>query len=84
MTIPENPIRIQALADELDEAVCMTRPIPQISIRHPLSLEDAYRVQRTGTQRRIDRGEQVIGVKMGFTSVAKMAQMGVADQMSAP
>jgi 2-oxo-3-hexenedioate decarboxylase len=36
-------------------------------------------VQRLGIDRRVARGERVVGVKMGFTSKAKMAQMGVDD-----
>ena len=39
------------------------------------------RFQRLAIQRRIDRGEQLIGLKMGFTSVAKMEQMGVHDMI---
>jgi 2-oxo-3-hexenedioate decarboxylase len=73
--------QIHALAWELDGAARDARAIPQISLRHSLSVEDAYRVQQAAIQRRIGRGEQVIGVKMGFTSPAKMAQMGVADQI---
>ena len=45
----------------------------------PLSLEDAYKIQTMVIQRRIARGEKLVGLKMGFTSRAKMVQMGVHD-----
>lgn len=42
-----------------------------------LSLEDAYAIQKMGIARRVERGEKVVGYKMGLTSKAKMQQMGV-------
>ncbi len=49
-------------------------------LEESLTLEDAYRVQAASLARRYERGETRVGVKMGFTSRAKMAQMGV-DEM---
>jgi 2-oxo-3-hexenedioate decarboxylase len=69
---------IAALAQRLDDAARFARAIPQLA--EPLSLEDAYRVQAASIARRYDRGQCRIGIKMGFTSRAKMVQMGL-DEM---
>lgn len=42
-----------------------------------LNLAQAYQVQRALIQRRVGRGERIAGIKLGFTSRAKMIQMGV-------
>ena len=68
---------IAALAERLDRAAFDAVATPQLEM--PLSLEDAYAVQRTSIARRLARGETRIGIKMGFTSRAKMVQMGVSD-----
>lgn len=41
------------------------------------TLEQAYEIQRASIARREARGERIVGVKLGFTSRAKMVQMGV-------
>ncbi len=66
-------------AQILDEAALQAEAIPQISLSSPLSLADAYQVQDLLLQKCVDRGEQVVGVKLGFTSLAKMEQMGVKE-----
>lgn len=48
-----------------------------ISDRTPLSLDDAYAIQAVVTQARLDRGECVVGWKLGYTSLAMREQMGV-------
>ncbi|TVQ95047.1 MAG: 4-oxalocrotonate decarboxylase [Deltaproteobacteria bacterium] len=68
---------ILALAEQLDAAAAQGVTVPQPSARLNLSVEEAYRVQRLSIARRVDRGEAVIGMKMGLTSLAKMEQMGV-------
>lgn len=68
---------ITTLADRLDGAAFKATATPQLET--PISLEDAYAVQQASIQRRLDRGEARIGIKMGFTSRAKMVQMGVDD-----
>ena len=45
----------------------------------PFTTPEAYAVQKTAFDRRLARGEKRIGMKMGFTSRAKMIQMGVSD-----
>lgn len=69
---------LASIAARLDEAAVKARAVAQLP--EPLSLDDAYAVQAALLQCRYDRGERRIGVKMGFTSRAKMAQMGV-DEM---
>jgi 2-oxo-3-hexenedioate decarboxylase len=44
-----------------------------------ISLEEAYEVQKLMIAERLKRGEKRIGMKMGFTSRAKMVQMGLSD-----
>ena len=68
-----------ALAGILQRAARDGEPVGKLTDSYPLDLPGAYRVQRLGIDRRVARGERVVGVKMGFTSTAKMAQMGVDD-----
>ena len=72
---------IEALAAALDDAATNSRAIPQLSANNELTLEDAYAIQRAAIQRRVDRGAKRVGIKMGFTSRAKMVQMGVHDMI---
>ena len=65
----------------LDEAARHATAIPQVASKHSINLEDAYDIQRKSMQRRYDRGEHSIGIKLGFTSKAKMVQMGVSDMI---
>ena len=71
--------RVEKLAEELDAAARDAREIAQIDPEGHLSLEDAYAIQRGSIQRRVSRGARRVGVKMGFTSRAKMVQMGLSD-----
>ncbi|WP_028222397.1 2-keto-4-pentenoate hydratase [Paraburkholderia oxyphila] len=71
---------LDAMAARLDTAARDAAPIAQLAEFTPgarLSLDEAYVVQRASIERRIDRGEIAVGVKLGFTSRAKMLQMGV-------
>ena len=64
----------------LDSAVRTATPITQLSeLGIRLDLPAAYTLQHMLVERRLQRGERLIGIKMGFTSRAKMAQMGVSD-----
>lgn len=44
-----------------------------------LTLDDAYAVQAALLRRRRDRGEQVVGWKLGYTSAAMREQMGIRE-----
>ena len=67
------------LAAILDQAALRRTAIGKLTSTYELDLPGAYRVQRAGISRRLARGERIVGVKMGFTSKAKMAQMGVDE-----
>ncbi len=64
-------------AGALDRAALEAKAVPQFG--EALDLETAYRVQAALMARRFARGERRVGMKLGFTSKAKMAQMGVKD-----
>ncbi len=70
---------LKALAHRLDQAARAASPIAQLSNDVPLTLDQAYAVQKEAIRLRMLRREQRAGVKMGFTSRAKIAQMGIGD-----
>lgn len=73
---------IAAIAARLDAAAREARAIAQITGQEgELSLADAYAIQRAAIDHRLARGAMLVGVKMGFTSEAKMMQMGLKDQI---
>ncbi|KGJ98522.1 2-keto-4-pentenoate hydratase [Thalassotalea sp. ND16A] len=77
--------KISVLAKQVDDAAFHARAIMQLSEQgYPLSLAEAYHVQDQSLGRRLARGEQQVGIKMGFTSRAKMIQMGVDDMIWGP
>ncbi len=72
---------IQALAARVDDAARNAQAIAQLTADANITLEDAYEIQRQSIGRRLERGEKQVGMKMGFTSRAKMVQMGVHDMI---
>lgn len=66
------------IARRLDAAMLAVKALPQTQV--PLTVAQAYEIQSASLARRYARGEKRIGVKMGFTSRAKMQQMGL-DKM---
>lgn len=52
-------------------------PCEPISSSVDLTLDDAYAIQRAGTALRIERGERIVGWKLGYTSLAMRTQMGI-------
>lgn len=70
---------IQQLAEKIDKAAHQAQAVEQLSKSHQFDVDESYAIQKASLERRYDRGEQFIGVKMGFTSKAKMEQMGVHD-----
>ncbi|MEL6987101.1 MAG: fumarylacetoacetate hydrolase family protein [Bacteroidota bacterium] len=67
------------LGRKLDIAALEREAIPQLTLDYQISVDDAYEIQFESIARRKGRSEKVIGIKMGFTSKAKMKQMGVND-----
>lgn len=65
-----------ALIAQLDDAQALATAIAGSDFEH-LPLDDAYQVQHGLIARRAARGDARVGVKLGFTSRAKMVQMGV-------
>lgn len=72
---------INRIAKSLDDAQRKAAPIAQLSSKKggTLSLDDAYRTQTAAIALRLKRGDVRSGVKMGLTSRAKAAQMGVFE-----
>jgi 2-oxo-3-hexenedioate decarboxylase len=69
----------ERIATRLDEAAFSARAVPQGADDDILTVPEAYEVQRALVDRRIGHGARRIGMKMGFTSRAKMLQMGLSD-----
>ncbi len=70
---------IQEIANTLDHAAQHASSVEQISKTTQLDLKAAYEVQALSLKNRHQRGEKLSGFKLGFTSRAKMEQMGVHD-----
>nr|WSX23391.1 4-oxalocrotonate decarboxylase [Streptomyces tubercidicus] len=70
---------IGTLATRLDNAQTSVADTPSLADTHTLDIDDAYGIQAALLARRAARGEVSTGVKLGFTSKAKMAQMGVSE-----
>jgi 2-oxopent-4-enoate/cis-2-oxohex-4-enoate hydratase len=61
--------RIEALGDELFEALRSRAPVEPLTTREPgITIEDAYRISRRLLDRRIAEGERIVGKKIGVTS----------------
>jgi 2-oxo-3-hexenedioate decarboxylase len=74
-------IDLNRLAAILDDAARSGVAIAQLSETLPdLDVTAGYTIQQLAIQRRLSRGEQRVGTKMGLTSRAKMRQVGV-DQV---
>lgn len=72
---------ITSAADRLHTAALTRTPIEQLSFNQQFTLEEAYQIQHKLIEHRLSQGHKLIGVKMGFTSEAKMKQMGVSDMI---
>ncbi|WUI04194.1 4-oxalocrotonate decarboxylase [Spirillospora sp. NBC_00431] len=64
-------------AERLDTAQYTVTAVGQLP--GGLTPADAYAIQDAVIARRLARGERPAGLKLGFTSKAKMAQMGVSE-----
>lgn len=70
---------VQAEAELLDRAEQVASQVRQTTSVHPdLTIDDAYRIQSAWLQRRLARGEQLIGYKIGLTSRAMQAAMSIS------
>jgi 2-keto-4-pentenoate hydratase len=76
---------LQDLGRRLHQAWVDRAPIPQVSSGRPwLGQAEAYQVQQEVVRRRIAAGEQVVGWKIGLTSLAMQRQLGVDQPDYAP
>ena len=69
---------IHALAERLDDAARTGRAVPRISDAGPLDLQDAYRIRAQLVDRRLARGETLVGLKLGPCTAAGMAGLGLS------
>ncbi len=72
---------IDALAKQIDQAAYKHTAIEQLTKQQSFTEQQAYQIQAASIQNRYNRGEHLIGLKLGFTSRAKMKQMGVHDMI---
>ena len=82
-----------SLAEHIENAELNVHDITKVTNDFPdMTFDDAYDIQWEIRRRKEARGNKVVGMKMGLTSWAKMAQMGVetpvygflADYFSVP
>ncbi|PCE22965.1 2-keto-4-pentenoate hydratase [Paraburkholderia acidicola] len=64
----------RALADAEQSGIYIAPPRETYD---DISIEDAYAIQRSNTERRIESGRRLVGCKIGLTSVAVQKQLGV-------
>lgn len=67
------------IANILHNAAYSAKPVSQMAEDVGMALEQAYDIQKLLLEKRIEAGEKLTGYKLGFTSKAKMKQMGVND-----
>jgi 2-oxo-3-hexenedioate decarboxylase len=72
-------MKLTSVAQILDQAAKEAKPVSQMAEVEGYILKEAYQIQSYSIQQRIERGEKITGFKLGFTSKAKMEQMGVHD-----
>ena len=71
---------IEAAAARLDEAERTRRQIRMISLDHPdMTIDDAYRIQTAWIARKVASGRRVRGRKIGLTSKAMQAAVGIGE-----
>jgi 2-keto-4-pentenoate hydratase len=78
------PDEIDTWADLLVAARRDRTLLDPISSSTGLTIDDAYAIQRAGAVLRVDRGEKVIGWKLGYTSLAMRRQMGITHPNYGP
>ncbi|MEV0732799.1 fumarylacetoacetate hydrolase family protein [Polymorphospora sp. NPDC050346] len=70
---------LATIAERLDNAARTATAIPQLAADAGIDVDTAYAVQEALVAHRLARGETLVGLKMGLTSRAKMAQVGVDE-----
>ncbi len=67
------------IADALANAEVTRRPIAAIRSQAQLAVADAYGIQLHNVRRRTATGERIVGMKIGLTSKAMQALLGVEE-----
>lgn len=76
--VTQRSATLEAVAHELLRAYDSREPVAPIRDRLPdVTLDDAYAVQLTQRQARLDAGRRIVGHKVGLTSLAMQRQLGV-------
>jgi 2-keto-4-pentenoate hydratase len=71
---------IEILANRLDTAWRTNTPIPPITESDGITdVKAAYAIQQCWTSMRLERGEKIVGRKIGLTSKAIQQQLGVSE-----
>ena len=71
---------IELLAHELLVAEDTASPILPLTDRYPgITIDDAYQIQKEVIQLKVNRGEMIIGKKIGLTSKGIREQVGVRE-----
>lgn len=76
---PSELMNKHEIAHTLDQAASTAKAVEQMAAKNNISLDEAYEIQHMAIELRKQRGEKITGYKLGFTSKAKMEQMGVHD-----
>ncbi len=79
----KKPMIVQAAKALLDRADQRIAGAPLTDEWQDLDVETAYAVQDEILRLRIERGETLVGVKLGLTSAAKQRRMGIASPLTA-
>ncbi len=77
--MPEQPLDPDQLAGRLEEAFLSRRPLPPFSEAGLVDVAQAYTVQQRWHALRLGKGERIVGRKIGLTSAAMQAQLGVSE-----
>ncbi|WP_241657863.1 2-keto-4-pentenoate hydratase [Anaerobacillus alkaliphilus] len=73
-------MNLQQIAKHIDFHQQNGTEMDKITIEYPsLHVDDAYEIQRLSIEEAIARGDELIGMKMGLTSVAKQKSVGVEE-----
>ena len=72
---------LDKLAKIVYDAQINATAISQLSETEDFTLAESYRIQGKSIDLRLAAGEHRVGMKMGFTSRAKIIQMGVDDMI---
>ncbi len=70
----------QDIANNFLVAESQCKPMEPITVEYPdLTVDNAYRIQMAGIKMKLDRGNKVIGKKIGLTSLAMQKLLGVSE-----